>query len=217
MVSARPSPEGEAGRARLPLAFRLLAALAASGALAALAAGLWLIRREDPPPRLYPLPAFSLVDEAGRPFGPERLAGKVSVVNFIFTSCPTVCPGLTAKMARLQGRITAPEVQLVSVSVDPDNDTPEVLRAYGDRFGRDPSRWSFVTGELAAVKRAVEEGFKVAMDGAGAGATAFDIVHGEHFVLVDRARTIRGYYRPDDEGLAHLERDAYRLAAEEAP
>ena len=205
-------------RAPLPRSFRALAVVAAAGALAALAAGLWLVRSEPPPPHLYPLPAFALVDDEGKPFGPERLAGRTSVVNFIFTSCPTVCPALTAKMARLQATVAEPSVQFVSVSVDPANDTPEVLRAYGERFGRDPARWTFVTGELGAVKRAVEEGFKVAMDGAGKpGATAFDIVHGEHFVLVDRAGTIRGYYRPDDNGLARLSRDAVRLAGEDPP
>ncbi len=207
-MRTRPEP--------LPRSFRIVAALAAAGALGVLALALLLVGRDEPPLRLYPLPDFALVDDGGRAFGPERLAGKVSVVNFIFTSCPTVCPALTARMAWLQGRLDEPAVQLVSISVDPKNDTPEVLREYGERFGRDPARWTFVTGELGAVKRAVEEGFRVVMGGAASGASALDIVHGEHFVLVDGERTIRGYYRPDEESLARLERDARRLAREEA-
>jgi protein SCO1/2 len=183
-----------------------------------LAAGLWLVKRGGPPPRLATLPELALTDDAGRPFGPERLAERVTVVNFIFTSCQTVCPALSAKMAGLQRRLADPRVQLVSISVDPRHDTPDVLRAYGERFGRDPARWTFVTGELAAVQRAVEDGFRVAMEGADRpGATAFDIVHGEHFVVVDPVGAIRGYYRPDDEGLARLERDALRVAREELP
>jgi protein SCO1/2 len=198
----------------IPRSFRFLMALVSAGALGALVLGLGALGGEEPLPRLYALPPFALEDDAGRPFGPERLSGRVSVVNFIFTSCPTVCPGLTAKMASLQGRFAGTEVQLVSVSVDPKNDTPEVLREYGERFGRDPARWTFVTGELGEVRRAVEEGFRIAMD-APPGAAPVDIVHGEHFVLVDRERVIRGYYRPDEEGLSRLVRDATRLVAGE--
>lgn len=212
----RSLPRSGAGSDPLPGWFRVTALVAV--ALAVAIAGIRAMHRDPPLPRLYALPPFSLLDDAGAPFGPDRLAGKASIVNFIFTSCPTVCPALTAKMARLQGTIAEPGVQFISVSVDPTNDTPEVLRAYGARFGRDPQRWTFVTGELEAVKRAVEEGFRVAMEGADRpNATAWDIVHGEHFVLVDRSGIIRGFYRPEDDDLARLARDAVRLSREFSP
>lgn len=170
----------------------------------------------EPLPALYPMPAFELIDQDGRPWSSRELAGRVAIVNFIFTSCPTVCPGLTAKMAALQTRLRDRDgIHLLSISVDPRNDTPEALRAYGARFGQDPNRWTFLTGDLGAIEAAVREGFKIHMDGAAnPEATAFDIVHGEHFVLVDRRGTIRGYYRPSQEDQERLVDDALRLLNE---
>jgi len=172
--------------------------------------------RPAPLPTLYPMPAFELTTEQGATLRSAELSGSVLVANFIFTSCPTVCPTLTAHMARLQDRLAgAAGVRLLSFSVDPKNDTPEVLRAYGEKFGQDPARWTFLTGSLGAITDAVEKGFKIGMQGAAdPNATAFDIVHGEHFVLVDGAGSIRGYYRPDPESLESLAVDAERLVAE---
>jgi len=177
----------------------------------------YLLRPEaPPPPALYPMPAFSLTSEQGAPFGAKDVAGKVLVANFIFTSCPTVCPALTAHMARIQKRFAAEDrVHLLSFSVDPKNDTPAALRAYGEKFGQDPRRWTFLTGDLAAIESAVEQGFKIRMEGAAdPDATAFDIVHGEHFVVADGHGVIRGYYQPTAEDLERLADDVERLLAE---
>ena len=110
----------------------------------------------------------------------KDLAGKVVVANFIFTSCPTVCPTLTAHMARIQQRFAKTEgVHLLSFSVDPKNDTPEKLAAFAKEYGQDPARWTFLTGDIQAVEKAIVEGFKIHIGGAGdPEATAFDIVHG---------------------------------------
>ncbi len=195
-----------------------LALIGAGTLLAAVVAWLTLSMRSDPLPSLYPMPAFDLVSEQGEPFASSELWGEVVVANFIFTNCPTVCPMLTAEMAKLQGRLAAqPGIHLLSFSVDPKNDTPEVLAAYGEKFGQDPGRWTFLTGELAAINEAVEKGFKIGMQGADdPEATAFDIVHGEHFVLVDANGVIRGYYRPEPEAFDRLVEDATRLAKEVA-
>lgn len=186
-----------------------------AAAIAALVA--WLVRPgPEPLPVLYPMPEFELTTEQGTPLRSGDLAGEVVVANFVFTSCPTVCPLLTAHMARLQERLAgSPGVRLLSFSVDPKNDTPEVLKAYGEKYGQDPARWTFLTGDLSAITKAVEKGFKIGIQGAGdPDATAFDIVHGEHFVLVDTDGAIRGYYRPEPESLDRLAIDAARLAAE---
>ncbi len=177
----------------------------------------WFLLPEPPPlPSLYPMPAFSLTSEQGRPFGAADVQGKVVVANFIFTSCPTVCPLLTAHMAKIQERFAAEDrVHLLSFSVDPKNDTPAKLQGFAAQYRQDPARWTFLTGELAAVETAIEKGFKIHMDGAGdPAATAFDIVHGEHFVLVDAKGTIRGYYQPSHEELERLAGDVERLLAE---
>lgn len=194
---------------------RTLAGLLLISALVAVPVAFFLLPA-PPLPALYPMPAFALTSEQGKRFGAQDVAGKVTVANFIFTNCPTVCPRLTSRMAELQKRFADEAgVHLLSFSVDPKNDTPPVLAAFGRQFGQDPSRWTFLTGDLAAVEKAVVEGFKVHMEGAGdPNATAFDIVHGEHFVLVDAGGIIRGYYQPGAEELEKLGDDVERLLDE---
>ncbi len=170
-----------------------------------------------PLPSFGELPAFALTNQDGLATGRDDLAGEVWVANFIFTRCPTVCPTFTAKMAELMRRAAAAGVDLraVSFSVDPEYDTPERLRTYGLRFGADFAAWSFLTGELAAVREVALKGFKMSMGRDGPDPSS--IFHGTHFVLVDTQGKIRGYYDVEaEEGLARLLRDATRLV-EAAP
>lgn len=93
---------------------------------------------------------LKLVDQAGQPFDPDELRGKVVLFNFIFTSCPSVCPKQTQGLAEVMRRLPEADrerVRFVSVSIDPKNDTPQALRAFAERFKVDFSRWSFLTGE----------------------------------------------------------------------
>jgi len=164
------------------------------------------------------LPPIDLVDQEGRPFTRERLKGRIWITNFIFTSCPTVCPLLSQRMSALQTRLAGqgPGVQLASISVDPETDTPAVLKAYGARYQQDPARWTFLTGKPDAILSAVSDGFKIgvtrearpAADGKAAGLA---LVHGENFVLMDGEGRIRGYYHKDDAELDRLVADALRL------
>ena len=121
-----------------------------------------LMRHEpEPPPVLGQLPEYRLVASDGTAFGSADLAGQVYVVDFIFTRCASVCPQLTTAMAGLQRRLdeaAVDGVQLVSISVDPDHDTPERLRAYGETYGIDPRRWTLLTGDIGAVRQLVLEG-----------------------------------------------------------
>lgn len=165
------------------------------------------------------VPAFELVRHDGNAFGKDSLAGKVWIANFIFTRCPTVCPKFTAQMAKLQGstEIAGERLQLVSFSVDPKYDTPERLEAYGQKYGADFARWSFLTGEDEVLKRTIVDGLKISMgrDPEVADEVA-SIFHGEHFVLVDREGKIRGYYQSSDpEALTRLVRDSVALATAE--
>lgn len=175
-------------------------------------------RTDEPLPVFAQLPSFEFTDQDGRSFSLEKARGQVLIANFIFTTCPTICPALSRKMATIQERTRDEKaLHLVSFTVDPENDTPEVLKAFGARFGQDTSRWSMVTGPLADVERTVIDGFKVGIDrreipNAETGTMDVDIVHGEHFVLVDRQGRIRGYYRANDDGLDQIVRDARRLA-----
>lgn len=167
-------------------------------------------------PELGRVGAFTLTDQDGRAFGSDALRNEVWVAAFMFTRCPTVCPRITSRMRELQvkAKDRGVPVHLVSFSVDPEHDTPAVLRDYATRYGADLTSWSFVTGDLAVVRRAAVEGFKLALEGrADADKEHYGILHGSHLVLVDRELVIRGYYRTDD--AAELERllaDAEALA-----
>ena len=168
-------------------------------------------------PVLGSVPAFVLTDETGARFDAgQRLAGQVWVANFIFTRCPDICPVFTAKMALVQEQTSVP--RLVSFSVDPVHDTPEKLAAYAKQHGAKPERWSFLTGQFADIRAAVEGAMKVHMDQEGQGAGGVpNISHGSHFVLVDRQLRIRGYYNMNDaDAIARIVRDSAALAAEPA-
>lgn len=188
-----------------PLMSRLVARPGLWLTLVALIASYPIVRavRADLPaklPILGELPAFSLTDQHGRTFGTEQLAGKVWIANFIFTRCPTVCPVFTRTLAGVQDRMrhVAPAIRLVSFSVDPDHDTPEVLAEYARKHRASPRMWTFLTGAPEDIRRTVRDGLKVALEDQGMVGDVPDILHGTHFVLVDQRSRIRGYYASDD-------------------
>jgi len=169
----------------------------------------------DPPKVFYTVPEFTLTDQLGKPFGTKDLEGKIWVANFVFTHCPTLCENLTTEMSKLQKRLRymRDSTHLVSFSVDPENDTPEVLNEYATKHGANHLRWRFLTGDLSVVKKAVVEGFKLPMDPE----TPIDdqlmnITHGNRFVLVDANLRIRGYYDPDEAGIQKLLNDVAYLS-----
>jgi protein SCO1/2 len=164
-------------------------------------------------PMLGELPAFSLVAEDGKPFRKDDLLGRVWIADFVFTSCSDACPRLQAKMKKLQDRLIPLEqggnVGLLSISVDPERDTPDKLKQYGELFGARAGLWRSLTGEQQELERTVVRGFHTAMakvpkpasdaqPGTDTHMEAFEIMHGERLVLVDRMGRIRGYYDADD-------------------
>ena len=168
-------------------------------------------------PRLFDVPAFELASHHGESVSAADLRGRVWVANFMFTSCPTVCPTLTKKMAGLHGRLRSEgnAVWFVSFSVDPKVDTPSVLMDYAKDKGALHGNWLFLTGPLGNVRTGVVDGFKQAMAAMPEGqGEPGDILHGTHFALIDRAGSVRGFYRSDEEGMADLHRDARRLTRE---
>jgi protein SCO1 len=164
------------------------------------------------------VPDFAFTDQTGAPVASADLRGQVHIASFLFTRCPTVCPTTTLKMQRLGERLAdrAGAIHLLSISVDPEHDTPPVLAAFAARYHADPARWKFLTGPPDVVRRAVEQGFRIAVERGAAQADGTpSIVHGIHFVLLDRHLRIRGYYDSDDAGrLDQLAADADALARE---
>lgn len=220
------------GKLQLHPAWLAFAALALAVPMGAL-----LMRQRARPelPVLAELPQFSLVDEDGKPFARGDMLGRVWIADFVFTSCADACPALQGKMKKLQDRLIPPEqggqIALLSVSVDPERDTPAKLKEYGEIFGARRGLWKSLTGGQQEIERTVVKGFHTAMariprpaEGRGSAPTraesagrsmgdqhaeAFDIMHGERLVLVDRQGRIRGFYEADDQD--HLLRDARSL------
>ena len=166
-------------------------------------------------PVLAQLPEFSLVDQDEEEFNRESMEGSLWVSAFVFTHCASTCPRLTAHMKGLQSRVAdVPSAHLVSVSVDPRNDTPEVIKAYMAKNELDERNWRFVTGDEETIRHVVVDGFRVGLgDADSRAAGAADIMHSNSFVLVDERARVRGYYRANNDGIADLERDLRALAA----
>ena len=164
------------------------------------------VRSSPSLPDFGPLPDFTLLDASGERFDQTSLDGRTWVASFFFTRCTSICPALTASMKRLRTRLDAEglrDVRLVSFSVDPEHDDPEVLRSYAADHGIELDRWTLVTGEHDAVRRLLDEGFRTGMGVPRTEAGGLmDIAHSAKLVLVDGQRHMRGYFSADDEGLS---------------
>ncbi len=187
----------------------LLATIAFAALLLLLA---WMVWPRTPQlPEYGAMPSFELIDQDGRTVRSEQLKGKVLVVNFIYTNCPDICPMLTAQMAHFQEILGTAgylgrDVQLLSISVDPERDTPDVLKAYAELHGADTATWWFLTGPVDHVRDVVVKGFLVGMDkvpaqsgddghaGHSYGGASYEVSHSGRVVLVDRQGRIRAYH-----------------------
>jgi protein SCO1/2 len=152
------------------------------------------------------VPQFSLLDQTGATVTDADLRGRVWIADFIFTSCPDVCPLLTEQLNALRKQLPADApLAFVSFSVDPDHDTPERLRTFAGQHGGNVGNWHFLTGPIDQVKSVVTNGFKQAMDAEPfAEGKPRNVLHGTHFVLVDPQGEIRGFFANDPEGQAAL-------------
>ena len=197
-------------------------------ALVAVALAAWWTRRApeaEPPPVLAELDAdFTLTDRTGREVGPEDLAGAPWVADLIFTRCVLACPMMTTKMANLDAELPrggadggGPAVRLVSITVDPDHDTPEALAEYAGRFDAS-DRWLFLTGGRDDLVALAAEGLRLGFDPNPPLvplAPGDDVYHSTRFVLVDADNRVRGYYDTEDPAaLDQLRTDLDALLAE---
>jgi protein SCO1/2 len=172
--------------------------------------------REQQLPRYGAMPAFSLQNQHGRTVTQRELHGRVVVVDFIFTACPDVCPLLTEQLQALRKQLPQDAaLTLVSFSVDPEHDTPERLQRFAVQHGAAQRNWWFLTGPIDEVKQVVTRGFKQAMQAqpTAAGQPA-NVLHGTHFVLVDAAGEIRGFYPSDEDGRIALRSAVSSLLAD---
>lgn len=149
-------------------------------------------------PKFTIIPPFALTERSGKTITNSDLTGKIWVADFIFTTCPGPCPLVTASMAKVQ-QATArdPRVQLVTFTVDPQDDTPPVLAAYANKFGADPNRWWFLTGAEKPLYDLIRNGFyQVVQDNRGQPPQEgqFIVTHSTKMVLIDAEGTVRGFY-----------------------
>ena len=138
------------------------------------------------------VPEFVLMNQDGQNFGSAQLRGKIWIADFIYTMCPGPCPMLSTRMSELQKPLEKTDVHLVSFSVDPAKDTPQVLRGYAEKLQAQPGRWDFLTGPQSTIYNLSRNGFKLAIsDGTEEKGIP---VHSTRMILVDRHGAIRGYY-----------------------
>jgi protein SCO1/2 len=173
----------------------------------------------QPPPtpvalaKHWKLPDFALTERSGQTLRLADLAGKVWVADFFYTTCPGPCPMLSSRLSDVQKALgDEPGVRLVSISVDPEKDTPDVLKIYAERF-KASERWFFLTGQKDAIYSLARDGFKLPI--AEAPAEGGLITHTTRLILVDKAGVVRGFYEGASEaGVQELTRDIRHLLDE---
>ena len=136
---------------------------------------------------------FSFKNQNNKTITQKDYESTIYVADFFFTTCPTICPIMTDNMVWLQDKIKdMPNVKLLSFSVTPDIDTPEVLRKYADEKGVIDSKWNMVTGDKKDIYYLARQSFlAVKTESSG---ELYDMVHTENFILVDKNGRIRGFY-----------------------
>jgi cytochrome oxidase Cu insertion factor (SCO1/SenC/PrrC family) len=155
------------------------------------------LTRADMSVEYEPVAEFSLVNQEGARVSHADLQGKVWVASFLFTRCCTGCPQVSASLAQLQHDLAdQPDVVFVSFSVDPEHDTPAVLKSYAESHGADSKRWWLLTGEREPLYRLIQESFHLGVEeNQGAARTpGNEVTHSTRLVLVDRQSRIRGRF-----------------------
>ncbi|WP_229734028.1 SCO family protein [Pontibacter amylolyticus] len=142
------------------------------------------------------VPVFEFTSQQGQAISQNELDGNIYVADFFFATCPDICKEMSSQMVRVQEAFHDEEqVKLVSFSVNPEHDTPEVLREYGERYNADPAKWYFLTGDREKIYNLAQKGFYLpVMKVEG----QQDFIHSEKFMLVDKDRYVRGIYDGTD-------------------
>lgn len=139
------------------------------------------------------IPKFTFINQKGASVGSEEMKGKITVVDFFFTSCPSICPVMSSEMERVNDMFRdEPKLQILSISIDPTYDTPEILQEYADKHNAKAGKWNFLTGDKSEIYQLAKCGFILpTLDGMG---VPDDFGHSDKFVLIDELGRIRGYY-----------------------
>jgi protein SCO1/2 len=158
-----------------------------------------LALRENEPalPTFGSVPDFTLTERSGREVTLSELKGNIWVADFIFTTCPLLCTQMTTRMRELQEALRkTPEIKLVSFTVDTENDTPEVLSAYADRFLAKKDQWLFLTGDQETIFKVAHDGFYLGFQETSEEERPVlgRYSHSTRFALIDSQGRVRGYF-----------------------
>lgn len=142
----------------------------------------------EPLPVLGEIPPFELLDNFNQPFTEKNISGKIWVADLIFTTCSGPCPVMSTEMKSVHKIYLENEnIHMVTITVNPDYDSPEVLTEYGNRYDADFDKWHFLTGEYEKIQSLIANGFKM-------GDIEEIVFHSTRFALIDPNMNIRGYY-----------------------
>ena len=163
--------------------------------------------------KYWSVPDFALTERGGQTVKLADFAGKVWVADFFYTTCPGPCPMLSSRLSDVQKELGAePNLRLVSISTDPEKDTPDALKLYAEKF-KAADRWLFLTGEKAGIYSLARDGFKLPI--AEPASPGGQIIHSTRLILIDQAGTVRGFYEGTGEtGMRDLVRDIRKLLEE---
>lgn len=157
------------------------------------------------------VPDFALTSQTGSDFHGASLDGSVWIADFFFTNCAGPCPRMSSRFRHIEKAFAKRnDLKLVSFTVDPQRDTVPAIAEYARKFSAEPGRWFFLTGPMQRLDKLCRETFLL-----GNADGNFD--HSTRFVLVDRSRRIRGFYRSEDsQSIQQLMADIQSLLREKA-
>jgi protein SCO1 len=179
--------------------------------------------KPDPNMDLLSIPEFELTDQDGEPISRSALLGQLTVVDFIFTNCQSICPPMSHNMKRSQDALTGVDVRFLSISVDPVHDTPDRLKQYAESLGADLNRWTFATGSRSEVSNILTDGLLLSSPvdesqtllNLADGSTMPNIAHPSRFILVGPDANILGLYAGTDATQVDMLIDRAKQAAKE--
>ena len=149
---------------------------------------------EKPKKDSHAINGFVFTNQNNEDFGSKDLIGKIHVANFIFTSCTNICPVMTTNMTKVESEFANDEiVELVSFTVTPWIDSPELLKRYKKDFTLNSNNWTFLTGDKNKIYKLARESY-FAEEEIGFTKDSSDFLHTEHFLLIDKKMHIRGIY-----------------------
>jgi cytochrome oxidase Cu insertion factor (SCO1/SenC/PrrC family) len=179
--------------------------------------GVVLAQSPESPQVFGQVTPFTLTERSGASVSREDLLGEPWVACFVFTRCTGPCPAVTGSMKKLQERLKGTRAKLVSFSVDPEFDTPEVLRAYASASGADPKRWLFLTGPTAVIDSVIRQSFLSPVERDATQPIGQHVSHRTQLVAVDKLGRVRGFYAGETDSDLDLLTARVKFLEREAP